>query len=225
MIDTVIFDMDGTLLDTLDDLTDATNAALAACGYPLRTKEEVRFFVGNGVGQLMKEAVPAATSEPELKRCLEEFKAYYAQHWQDKTLPYEGIKPLLADLKGRGVKLAVISNKYEQAVLQLCRDYFPGSFDTARGERAGVPRKPAPDAIYAILEELGSQQENALYVGDSEVDMATAKNAGLTAVGVTWGFRDRQLLLERGADRIIDRPAELLSLIEYSAAQAAGEKE
>lgn len=217
MIDTVIFDMDGTLLDTLDDLTDAVNAALAACGYPLRTKEEVRFFVGNGVGRLMKEAVPEGTSETDLEDCLQAFKAHYAQHWQDKTVPYEGIKELLTDLKARGIKLAVISNKYEQAVLQLCRDYFPGSFDTARGERAGVPRKPAPDAIYAILEELGTEKEKALYVGDSEVDMATAKNAGLTAVGVTWGFRDRQLLLERGADYIIDQPSELLVLTGHSA--------
>ncbi len=217
MIDTVIFDMDGTLLDTLDDLTDAVNAALAACGYPLRTKEEVRFFVGNGVGRLMKEAVPKGTSETDLEDCLQAFKAHYAQHWQDKTVPYEGIKELLTDLKVRGIKLAVISNKYEQAVLQLCRDYFPGSFDTARGERAGVPRKPAPDAIYAILEELGTEKEKALYVGDSEVDMATAKNAGLTAVGVTWGFRDRQLLLERGADYIIDQPSELLVLTGHSA--------
>ncbi|MCI8647081.1 MAG: HAD family hydrolase [Firmicutes bacterium] len=217
MIDTVIFDMDGTLLDTLDDLTDAVNAALAACGYPLRTKEEVRFFVGNGVGRLMKEAVPEGTSETDLEDCLQAFKAHYAQHWQDKTVAYEGIKELLTDLKARGIKLAVISNKYEQAVLQLCRDYFPGSFDTARGERAGVPRKPAPDAIYAILEELGTEKEKALYVGDSEVDMATAKNAGLTAVGVTWGFRDRQLLLERGADYIIDQPSELLVLTGHSA--------
>lgn len=213
MIDTIIFDMDGTLLDTLEDLTDAVNAAMIACRFPFRTKEEIRSMVGNGVGRLIEEAAPAGCGAEELEQCMKAFKDYYARHWQDKTAPYRGIKPLLEELKERGISLAVISNKYEKAVLQLCRDYFPGSFDTARGEREGVPRKPAPDAVYAILEELGKGRENALYVGDSEVDMATAKNAGLTAVGVAWGFRDRQLLLEKGADRVIDEPAQLLELI------------
>lgn len=213
MIDTVIFDMDGTLLDTLEDLMDAANAGLAAKEYPARTLEEIRTFVGNGVRCLMERAAPEGIPEENLEDCLDAFKAYYARHWQDKTKPYDGILPLLTRLKEMGVKTAVISNKYDQAVAQLCEDYFPGSFDIARGEREGVPRKPAPDAVFAILKELGVTKEQAVYVGDSEVDMATAKNAGLKAVGVTWGFRSRELLEEKGADHIIDEPMQLLSLL------------
>lgn len=188
MIDTVIFDMDGTLLDTLEDLKDAVNEGLSVKGYPARSLEEIRQFVGNGVGVLLRNAVPEGTSEADMEVCLEAFKAHYAKHWQDKTKPYDGILQLLADLKASGKKTAVISNKYDEAVVQLCKDYFPELFDAARGERAGVPRKPAPDGIYSILEELGSVKEHAVYVGDSEVDMETAKNAGLVSVGVTWGF-------------------------------------
>ncbi len=216
MIDTVIFDMDGTLLDTLEDLTDATNAGLAAKGYPARSLEEVRSFVGNGVGVLMRKAVPKSASEEDAAACLDAFKAYYAEHWQDKTKPYDGILSLLSALKQRGVRAAVISNKYDRAVTALCEDYFPGCFDAARGEREGVPRKPAPDGIFSILEELGAQKEATIYVGDSEVDMDTAKNAGLVSVGVTWGFRDRKLLKERGADHIIDRPEQILDLIDQA---------
>lgn len=213
MINTVIFDMDGTLLDTLEDLRDAVNAGLALKNYPARDLEEIRQFVGNGVRVLLEKAVPEGTPEADMKVCLEAFKEYYAKHWQDKTKPYDGIRELLAALKEKKIKTAVISNKYDEAVLQLCRDYFPGSFDSARGERAGVPRKPAPDGIYSILEELGAAKENAVYVGDSEVDMETAHNAGLTSVGVTWGFRDRSLLQEKGADYIIDSPEELLEIL------------
>lgn len=213
MIDTIIFDMDGTLLNTLEDLADAVNAGLAHGGYPSRTLEEVRCFVGNGVKVLMMRAVPEGTDEADMEKCLTAFKAHYAQHWQDKTLPYDGILDLLRELKERNIKTAVISNKYDKAVIELCDDYFPGSFDIARGEREGVPRKPAPDSIFSILKELGSEKKNAVYVGDSEVDMATAQNAGLTSVGVTWGFRDRQLLAEKGADHIIDQPMELLELL------------
>lgn len=213
MINTVIFDMDGTLLDTLEDLRDAVNAGLALKNYPARDLEEIRQFVGNGVRVLLEKAVPEGTPEADMKVCLAAFKEYYAKHWQDKTKPYDGIRELLAALKEKKIKTAVISNKYDEAVLQLCRDYFPGSFDSARGERAGVPRKPAPDGIYSILEELGAAKENAVYVGDSEVDMETAHNAGLTSVGVTWGFRDRSLLQAKGADYIIDSPEELLEIL------------
>ena len=213
MIDTVIFDMDGTLLNTLEDLTDATNAGLAYFSYPPRTLEEVRQFVGNGVENLMRQAVPDGTSRENIGKCIAAFKEYYAQHWQDKTAPYNGILQLLSALKNRGINTAVISNKYDKAVLQLCEDYFPGKFDAARGERDCVPRKPAPDGIYAVLEELGSDRQHAVYVGDSEVDVATAHNAGLKCIGVTWGFRDRRLLEEKGAEYIIDRPDELLEII------------
>lgn len=213
MIDTVIFDMDGTLLDTLEDLKDAVNVGLAEGGYPERTLEEIRSFVGNGVWKLMEHAVPDGTAEADIKKCLDAFKRFYAEHWQDKTKPYVGILFLLDHLKAAGIKIGVISNKYEEAVLQLCKDYFPGRFDAARGEREGVPRKPAPDGIFSMLEELDSAKENTVYVGDSEVDMATAKNAGLAAIGVTWGFRDRELLQKEGADYLIDAPEELLQVI------------
>lgn len=216
MIDTVIFDMDGTLLDTLEDLTNSTNAGLAVKGYSARRLEEVRSFVGNGVEFLMRKALPEDASEKDMEICLAAFKDYYAQHWQDKTKPYDGILALLSALKERGVRTAVISNKYDKAVVALCEDYFPGCFDAARGEREGVPRKPAPDGIFSILEELGAQKESAIYVGDSEVDMDTAKNAGLVSVGVTWGFRSQELLEEKGADHIIDRPARILDLIDQA---------
>ena len=214
MLDAVIFDMDGTLLDTLEDLTDAANAGLEAGGYPNRTLEEIRQFVGNGVRTLMSRAVPQGTSEQKMEECLTAFKDFYAQHWQDKTTPYEGIPQLLAALRKKGIKTAVISNKYEQAVLELCRDYFPGSFDAARGQREDVPLKPAPDSVFSILEELGMSKERAIYVGDSEVDMDTARNAGLRSAGVTWGFRGRELLKAKGADFIIDEPRQLLTLID-----------
>lgn len=213
MIDTVIFDMDGTLLDTLEDLTDAVNAGLACCNYPARTLDEVRKFVGNGVRVLMTKAVPGGTSQDDLEKCLAAFKKYYSKHSKDKTEPYKGILPLLSSLKERGIKTAVISNKYDNAVQQLCADYFPGKFDAARGERDGVPRKPAPDMIYDILTELNSDREHTIYVGDSEVDVATAHNAGLICAGVTWGFRDRNILEEKGADHIIDSPEELIAIL------------
>ena len=213
MIDTVIFDLDGTLLNTLEDLTDATNTALIQHGYPQRTLPEIRQFVGSGVYLLIQRAVPKGTPELDVQMCLSAFKAAYKENWKDKTQPYEGVVPLLADLRQRGIKIAVISNKYDKAVLELCRDYFPGSFGVVRGEREGIPKKPAPDGIYAILKELGSKKAETVYVGDSEVDMATAQNAGLTSVGVTWGFRDRALLQERGADYIIDEPKQLLDII------------
>lgn len=213
MINTVIFDMDGTLLDTIEDLADATNAGLKACGYPDRSLDEIKSYVGNGVGVLIEKALPEGAPKEDMEKCLSVFKEYYALHWKDKTAPYEGILLLLDQLKQRGIKTAVISNKYDQAVTELARDYFPGKFDVTWGERPGVPRKPAPDAIYAILDKLGAQKEQAVYVGDSEVDMATARNAGLASVGVTWGFRDRQLLEKEGAVYIIDQPQELLEII------------
>lgn len=214
MIDTVIFDMDGTLLDTLEDLQDGVNAGLARCSYPPRTLEEVRGFVGNGVRKLMELAVPEGTSDVNLEICLEAFKEFYALHWQDKTAPYDGILELLDALREKGIQTAVLSNKYDEAVLQLAKDYFPGKFDVARGQRDGFPLKPAPDSVFAILEELGVEKEQAIYVGDSEVDMKTAANAGLVSVGVTWGFRDRTLLAEKGASYIIDAPQQLLEVLD-----------
>lgn len=213
MIEAIIFDMDGTLLDTLEDLTDAVNAGLAFGGYPARTLEEVRMFVGNGVRNLMLRAVPEDTPESETDKCLRAFKEYYEQHGQDKTKPYEGIQELLTALRRDKIKTAVLSNKYDAAVLELCREYFPGNFDAARGQREGVPLKPAPDSVFSILEELETDNKCTIYVGDSDVDMKTAQNAKLTSVGVTWGFRSRNVLEEKGANYIIDHPKELLNLV------------
>lgn len=212
-LDTVIFDMDGTMLDTLEDLADAVNHALSKSGYPLRTLEEIREFVGNGVYALMERALPQGISRDEVLKNLEAFKAYYEVHSQDKTKPYDGIKELLAQLKGAGIKTAILSNKYDGAVKALAEEYFPGYIDLPAGEQEGIPKKPQPEGIYAIIEKLGSSKEMTLYVGDSEVDAMTAKNAGLPFVGVTWGFRDVEVLRSHGADFIINRPDELWNVI------------
>lgn len=210
---TVIFDLDGTLLNTLDDLADSTNAALCACGYPPRTVEEVRRFVGNGVRLLIERAVPAGTTGEETDRCFQLFREQYDKRMCCKTRPYEGILPLLEALHAQGVQCAVVSNKYDGAVRQLARQYFGGLIDVAVGERAGVRRKPAPDSVLEVLRQLGTEPATALYAGDSDVDVQTAHNAGLRCVGVTWGFRSRSVLEQAGADFIVDRPAQLLGIV------------
>ena len=213
MINTVIFDMDGTLLDTLEDLADATNEGLKACGYPQRTLEEIRLFVGNGVRKLIIRALPETSSSKEIDECLDAFHKYYKVHSQDKTKPYGKMEELLKKLKEKGIHTAVLSNKFDAAVKELADYYFPGLLELAYGERDGVRTKPAPDSVFAIMEELKTNPEHTIYVGDSDVDMETAVNANVPAVGVTWGFRDRALLEEKGATYIIDQPLELLELI------------
>ena len=202
----VIFDLDGTLLDTLEDLKDAVNAALEQSGYPQRTLEEIRRMVGNGVAMLLRRAVPeGADHEPVLAR----FRAYYAIHCQDKTKPYDGIAEVLAVL-GERYPLAIVSNKLDSAVKELCAKEFPGIY--ALGEVAGCPRKPAPDMVYQAMSAIGVT--DCIYVGDSEVDAATAKNAGVKCVSVLWGFRDRQELLEAGAEYFCEEPAQLPRIID-----------
>lgn len=213
MLHTIIFDMDGTILNTLEDLTDSVNYALKQCGFPHKTLEEVRSFVGNGVRVLFDLAVPAGTSEQAKEICLNLYKEYYNQNMRNKTSPYEGVLELLAQLKAEGYKLAIVSNKYDSAVKALCTEYYSDFIQVAIGESKLVGKKPAPDGIYAALRELGSSKEEALYVGDSEVDVKTAHNAGLKCVGVTWGFRTRELLTNEGADIIIDTPSELLNFL------------
>ena len=210
----VIFDLDGTLLDTLGDLRGAVNAALEMRSLPPRTMEEVRAFVGNGVRNLMKRALPQGAPDEEIDAALADFKAYYAEHLCDETRPYDGIPELFSQLRQRGVKTAVLSNKLDSASKQLIEHYFPGQVDVVFGERSGVPRKPDPSSCNEVVELFGVPKEQILYVGDSDVDMQTAKNAGLTAVGVTWGFRERSVLLDGGADVLIDRPAQLLNLLD-----------
>lgn len=213
MYNTIIFDMDGTLLSTLEDICDNVNYALQSHNMPPRTLEEVRRFVGNGAKQLIKLAVPEGTSEELITSCYSTYEQHYSQNMQNKTRPYEGIIPLLEELSKRGIKMAIVSNKFDHAVKALCKDYFADYIQLAIGESEFVRKKPSPDGVFAALKQLNSKAVDSLYIGDSEVDVKTAKNAGTTCVGVTWGFRSRKLLEEQGADYIIDSPLELLDLI------------
>lgn len=213
--DTIIFDLDGTLLDTLDDLMDAVNHTLGEMGCPARSREEVQTFVGNGVAKLMERAVPDGTSPADTARALDHFKSYYALHSKDKTAPYPGIPEALKTLRDKGCKLAVVSNKFDAAVKDLARDYFPGLMDLAAGENeaGGVPKKPDPTMVLRTMAALGTDPDRAVYVGDSDVDLETAKNAGLPCVSVTWGFRDEGFLREHGATILIHLPGELVKWI------------
>lgn len=208
-----IFDLDGTILDTLEDLADAVNYALGECGCPLRTIEEVRRFVGNGIRKLIERAVPAGLTEEEINRVHQIFSAYYQEHCADKTRPYEGILPLLKRLQAAGCLTAVVSNKADVAVQPLCQQYYEGLFDYAIGEREGIRRKPAPDAVQEVLRRLKIDAGEAVYIGDSEVDIQTAANAGLESIIVTWGFRDRAYLESQGGRRFVDRPEEIAEII------------
>ena len=201
----ILFDLDGTLLDTLEDLTDATNAALAHFGYPSRTLEEVRRFVGNGAKNQITMSLPADRSPEEIEQVLAWYKTYYAAHSQIKTRPYAGIPEALEEVK-REFPVAIVSNKPDVAVKILCTQYFGDVFSL--GESSSCPRKPAPDMVYQALEAIGA--EKCIYVGDSEVDVLTAKNAGMPCLSVLWGFRDRQTLEEAGADHFCETPADLL---------------
>ena len=210
----VIFDLDGTLLDTLEDLADSANFALTAHGFPRRSLGEVRQFVGNGVRELIRRAVPEGTPPQELERCLAEFKAHYLHNMQNKTRPYPGILELLAALRAQGRPLAVVSNKFDGAVKGLCRDYFGDLLPVALGESPDCRKKPAPDLVFRSLELLQAPAAGAVYVGDSDVDLQTAASAGLPCLSVTWGFRDRQFLLSHGATVLADTPEELLDLLQ-----------
>lgn len=211
----VIFDLDGTLLDTLQDLTDAVNAALSSQGLPLRSREEVCAFVGNGIQKLLERAVPEGQGNPAFDKVFEVFREHYRVHCQDKTAPYEGILPLLRELKERGIRVGVVSNKADFAVQELIPFYFERLVSVAHGENeaAGILKKPAPDMVYQTLEELGCRASEAVYVGDSDVDLETAENSGLAVISVSWGFRGRAFLEEHGADRIVDSPEELIPLL------------
>lgn len=213
-ITTLIFDLDGTLLNTLEDLRAAVNHALSRYGYPVKSPEEVRLSVGNGVAKLMERVLPGGLENPDFEPCLEAFRRYYSEHLQDQTAPYPGIPEVLADLSAKGYRLGIVSNKFDAAVKQLREDYFPDTISVAIGESAGVRKKPAPDCVYKAMEELNCREEEAIYIGDSDVDVATAHNSGLRCIGVTWGFRDRQVLTEAGADWIIQEPVELPTLLE-----------
>ena len=212
-IDTVIFDLDGTLLDTLDDLTDSVNYALSKCGLPARDRLEVRRFLGNGAEVLMRSSIEGRLTDEQSEDCIRIFKSYYKDHMDIKTKPYEGVMDLVRILLDKGYHLAIVSNKFDTAVKGLNEDYFEGLFPVAIGESENVARKPAPDTVLKALDELGSTKERAIYVGDSEVDYMTARNSGLPCVSVTWGFRDEELYKELGSDYVIRKPMELLDIL------------
>ena len=196
--DYAIFDLDGTILYTLEDLKNSLNYALESHGCPARTLEEVRRFVGNGVRKLVERGAPAGTDPAELDRLYETFHEHYKSHDLDTTRPYEGIPELLERLRKAGVRLAVVSNKVDYAVKALCERFFPGQFDVAIGETPDVAKKPAPDMVEKALAALGADKGRAVYIGDSEVDVQTARNAGLDEIIVTWGFRSREELAPYG---------------------------
>lgn len=206
---TVIFDLDGTLLNTLEDLSNAVNYALKQYEMPPRTIEEIRQFVGNGVRTLMIRAVPQGDDNPQFEEVFSCFKKYYGEHCNDTTKPYAGIMELLKELQDKGYVLAIVSNKIDSAVKELQKRYFDGLISVAIGEREGIQRKPAPDTVLTAFAELGVSKEEAVYVGDSDVDIMTAHNAGIPCISVLWGFRDKQFLLEHGAGNMIEKPQDL----------------
>ena len=209
----ILWDLDGTLLNTLDDLAASVNAALGAHKLPSRTVGEVCAFVGNGIRRLIEQAVPADSDDVTIESVLSDFKMHYAVHCQDTTAPYDGILPLLRRLKEAGVRSAVVSNKADFAVSKLVQDMFSDVVDVAVGQRDAIPKKPAPDMVNIALEMLGVTRDEVLYIGDSEVDVVTAEAAGLAGVFVTWGFRSREQLAAAGATVTVDSVEELISLL------------
>ena len=209
----LLFDLDGTLLDTLEDLYRATNAALERHSLPRRSRDEVRLFVGNGVEMLIRRAVPAGTNEKTILSVLADFKTTYAAICEDHTRPYDGIPNMLTALRERGIRVAVVSNKFDAATKKLCKKYFGDLVEVAIGERAGVRKKPAPDTVHEALKELGVTLDSAVYIGDSDVDIQTARNCGMPCISVTWGLRDEEFLRQSGAKALVDTPEELLGVI------------
>ncbi len=213
----LLFDLDGTLLDTADDLCAAVNHAMRACGFPERDANDVRMFLGNGIRRLIELSVPAGTEKPDVDRALALFRAYYASHASVLTRPYDGIPASLAVLSEKGYKMAVVSNKFDAAVKELTRTFFADSIAVAIGdsEGCGLPKKPAPDMLYAAMDALGVTSEDCIYIGDSEVDILTARNTGIPCIGCAWGLRGRKRLEDEGLspDMILDEPEGLADLI------------
>ena len=204
-----IFDLDGTILNTLGDLACAVNAALAAHGYPQHSVEDVRRFVGNGVANLIRRAVPAGTDEAECARVLADFKAYYRDHINDHTRPYDGVPGLLKSLRDAGVKVGVNSNKFDAALQSLCHIHFEGLYDYAVGESEVTPKKPDPTAARRIMDSMGVSAGETIYIGDSDVDLQTARNAGVASAWVSWGFRSRAEMRDCGVAAAFDSPEAL----------------
>lgn len=212
--DTVIFDLDGTLLNTLDDLADSLNYSLRLNNLPERTITDTRNFVGHGVSRLVELSIESGTSNPKFGRCLDDFKNHYSGNMQNKTAAYEGINELLKLLAKKEYRLAVVSNKFDSAVKELCKSYFGYYIKAAFGESKDAAKKPAPDTLLKAVRCLESDIKRTVYVGDSEVDVKTAGNAGVPCIGAAWGFRGREALKKEGADYIIDKPMDLLEILE-----------
>lgn len=211
----IVFDLDGTLINSLEDLADSANWMLMQHGFPTHPVDAYRYFVGDGMRKLIERILPPEErNEKQIERCKAEFIAYYTIHMEDKTVVYPGMIELLKELKDRGLKIAVATNKVHIAVAPLMAKYFPGiRFDSMIGQREGIPVKPHPQIMYDILKETGCQQSEALHVGDTATDMQLAHSAGVTPVGVLWGYRPLEELQEAGAKFIISRPEELLGLV------------
>lgn len=214
MIDTIIFDLDGTLLNTLDDLMDSVNFALRSFNLKERSRDEIRRFLGNGVTMLIKRSVPQGTSDELREKVFAAFRQHYLENMENKTAPYDGIMPLLEKAEKLGYKTGVVSNKLDEAVKELCRKTFGSLIGFAKGAEGESDRKPNPINVIKCVEALGSIAEGCVYVGDSEVDFQTAQNAEMKCISVLWGFRTKQELLPFGADTFIEKPEELLMLID-----------
>lgn len=210
MYNTYIFDLDGTLLSSLADLAASCNYALRTNGMPERTLDEVRRFVGNGVKKLMERATPDGLQNPLFDKTLADFRQHYMKHNLDTTCPYEGVMPMLEELQRRGKKVAVVSNKFYAATQELCHHFFGDLVTVAIGEREDIRKKPAPDTVIEALRQLNATAEESVYIGDSDVDIDTARNAGMPCISVLWGFRDKDFLIEHGATTLIATPQEIL---------------
>ncbi len=209
----IILDLDGTILNTLDDLCDSVNAALKKGGFPLRTLDEVRNFVGNGAKNLIIRSLGDNANEETIEKTLSDFKAHYETNKTNKTAPYAGMLEALDELKARGCKLAIVSNKHDDAVQGLYNQFFSETCDFALGNCDFLPKKPAPDMILYALKKIGKTVDEAVYIGDSEVDVTTAKNTNIPCISVSWGFRDKNILEAAGAEIIVDTPDELLKAL------------
>mgnify|MGYP000656002482 FL=1 len=210
MYNTYIFDLDGTLLSSLADLAASCNYALRTNGMPERTLDEVRRFVGNGVKKLMERATPDGLQNPLFDKTLADFRQHYMKHNLDTTCPYEGVMPMLEELQRRGKKVAVVSNKFYAATQELCHHFFSDLVTVAIGEREDIRKKPAPDTVIEALRQLNATAEESVYIGDSDVDIDTARNAGMPCISVLWGFRDKDFLIEHGATTLVATPQEIL---------------
>lgn len=211
--DTLIFDLDGTLTNTLADLKNSVNYALSHFGFPERSSDEIRSFVGDGVKMLVYRSVPENTDSETAEKCLEIFREHYKLNSRVETKPYNGIVKMLEECKKRNIKTAVVTNKMHEAASEIVEYFFGGLIDVTVGQCEEIPRKPSPESVYAALKKLGASKETAVYIGDSEVDCKTAQNAGIPCIGVSWGFRGRKVLEANGADYIAENPADIIQYL------------